>query len=188
MILGYARVSTNEQNLDLQIDALKAQGCEDIYQEKMSGTKDDRPELAKLLSYARKGDIICVYKLDRLGRSTKKIIELAEELSDRGIELVSIRDKIDTTTPTGKAMFRMLAVLAELERDIIVERTKAGLEAARARGRKGGRPSTKKDKVETALKMYDSGDYEVMEICETVGISKPTLYRYINQRKEELKN
>lgn len=185
MKIGYARVSTNDQSLDLQIDALEKAGCEKLYQEKISGMKDDRPQLNELVEYAREGDILVVYKLDRLGRSTKKIIELSEQLEKRGIELVSIRDNIDTTTAVGKAMFRMLAVLAEMERDLIVERTKAGLESARARGRKGGRPKVDNKKVEKAIKLYNSQQYTVKEIEEMIGVSKATLYRSIKQRKKE---
>jgi DNA invertase Pin-like site-specific DNA recombinase len=181
MKLGYARVSTHEQSLDLQLDALEKAGCEKIYQEKISGMKDDRPQLQELLEYAREGDVLVVYKLDRLGRSTKRLIELAEELEKRGIELVSVKDNIDTTTVVGKAMFRMLAVLAEMERDLIAERTKAGLESARARGRKGGRPKKDKKQVDKALKLYASQQYTVKEIEEMTGVSKATLYRNLKK-------
>jgi DNA invertase Pin-like site-specific DNA recombinase len=177
MKIGYARVSKTEQNLDLQLDALKKAGAEEIYQEKMSGKKDDRPELNRLLQFLRKGDSLIVYKLDRLGRSTKKLLELAEELDSRGVELVSIQDQIDTSTAIGKAMFRMLMVLAEMERDIIAERTIAGLEAARARGRVGGRPKKDKNSVEMAIKLYRTKEYSVGEIAELTGVSKATLYR-----------
>lgn len=181
MKIGYARVSTLDQSLDLQLDALEKIGCEKIYQEKVSGMKDERPQLNELLSFARKGDVICVYKLDRLGRSTKKLIEWSEELERRGIELLSIRDNIDTTTAIGKAMFKMLAVLAEMERDLISERTRAGLESARARGRKGGRPKKDKTQIDKALKLYKSEQYTVKEIEEMTGVSKATLYRNLKQ-------
>jgi DNA invertase Pin-like site-specific DNA recombinase len=185
MKIGYARVSTQDQSLDLQIDALLQAGCEKIYQEKISGMKDDRPELLEILDYAREGDILVVYKLDRLGRSTKKLIEMSEELDNRGVELLSIRDNIDTTTAVGKAMFRMLAVLSEMERDLIAERTRAGLEAARARGRKGGRPKKDSKKVEKAVKLYDTEQYTVKEIEEMTGVSKATLYRSIKKKTKE---
>jgi DNA invertase Pin-like site-specific DNA recombinase len=185
MKIGYARVSTNDQSLDLQIDSLNQAGCEKIYQEKISGMKDDRPQLLELIQFARKGDILVVYKLDRLGRSTKRIIELSEQLEQRGIELVSIRDNIDSTTAVGKAMFRMLAVLAEMERDLIVERTKAGLESARARGRNGGRPKVDNKKVKKAIRLYNSHQYTVKEIEEMTGVSKATLYRSIKQENKE---
>lgn len=187
MKIGYARVSTLDQSLDLQLDALGKAGCEMVYQEKMSGMKDDRPELQKLLEYARKGDILVVYKLDRLGRSTKRLIELSEELEQRGIELLSIRDSIDTTTAVGKAMFKMLAVLAEMERDLISERTRAGLESARARGRSGGRPKKDNKQVEKALKLYDTEHYTVKEIEDMTSVSKATLYREIKKRNSKEK-
>lgn len=183
--IGYARVSTQDQSLDLQLDALEKAGCGKIYQEKMSGMKDERPQLNELLKYAREGDVLVVYKLDRLGRSTKRLIELSEELQARGIELVSIRDSIDTTTAVGKAMFKMLAVLAEMERDLISERTRAGLESARTRGRCGGRPKKDNKQVEKALKLYDTEQYTVKEIEEITSVSKATLYREIRKRKSE---
>lgn len=184
--IGYSRVSTNDQNLDLQIDALKEAGCIRIFEEKASGKKDDRIELVKALDYLRSGDSLVVYKLDRLARSTKKLIELSEELERRQIELVSLRDQIDTTTAVGKAMFKMLAVIAELERDIICERTMAGLVAARARGRLGGRPKTDEKKVNQALKLYVSREYTIREIEDLTGVSRPVLYRAINSRKAEV--
>lgn len=185
MKIGYARVSTVDQSLDLQLDCLEKAGCEKIYQEKISGMKDDRPQLKELLQFARQGDVLVVYKLDRLGRSTKKLIEMSEELQDRGIELVSVRDSIDTTTAVGKAMFKMLAVLAEMERDLISERTRAGLESARARGRSGGRPKKDNKQVEKALKLYDTEQYTVREIEEMTSVSKATLYREIRKRKSK---
>jgi DNA invertase Pin-like site-specific DNA recombinase len=184
MKIGYARVSTADQSLDLQLDALTKAGCERIYTEKMSGAKDDRPELAKALDTLRPGDVFVIYKLDRLARSTKRLIEVAEQLKKLNVEFVSIKDNIDTSTPTGKMMFGMLAVLAEFERDIIRERTIAGLEAARARGRKGGRPPANKKKVQQALSLYDSRNYSISEIEEMTGISKATLYRALKARKE----
>jgi DNA invertase Pin-like site-specific DNA recombinase len=186
MRIGYARVSTLDQSLDLQLDALGKAGCEKIYQEKISGMKEDRPQLIELLNFAREGDILVVYKLDRLGRSTKRLIEWSEELQERGIELVSIRDSIDTTTAVGKAMFKMLAVLAEMERDLISERTRAGLESARARGRVGGRPKKDNKLVEKALKLYYTEQYSIKEIEEITSVSKATLYREI--RKKKIKN
>lgn len=186
MKIGYARVSTLDQSLDLQLDALEKAGCEKVYQEKVSGMKDDRLQLKELLDYAREGDVLVVYKLDRLGRSTKKLIEWSEELQENGIELVSIRDSIDTTTAVGKAMFKMLAVLAEMERDLISERTKAGLESARARGRVGGRPKKENKQVEKALKLYDSKEYTIKEIEEMTFVSKATLYRNIRNRKSKI--
>lgn len=185
MKIGYARVSTQDQSLDLQLDALEKAGCEKVYQEKMSGMKDDRPQLHDLLKYAREGDVLVVYKLDRLGRSTKRLIELSDELQERGVELVSIRDSIDTTTAVGKAMFRMLAVLSEMERDLISERTRAGLESAKARGRSGGRPKKDRKDIEKALKLYDTEQYTVKEIEEMTNVSKATMYRELRKRKSK---
>lgn len=187
MKIGYARVSTQDQNLDMQVDALKAAGCERIYTEKMSGKKDDRPELQRCIEALRPGDVLTVYKLDRLGRSTFKLLELTAGFERDGIDFVSIVDGIDTTTPVGRFFFRTMASIAELERDIIVERTQAGLKAARARGRVGGRPSTPKKDVERALKLYDSNEYSVPEIVELTNVSKPTLYRALKKREEQTK-
>lgn len=182
MKIGYARVSTVDQSLDMQLDALNGAGCERIYTEKASGAKDDRKELQRALDTLREGDIFVVYKLDRLARSTKKLIEVYEQLTKLGVELVSICDGLDTTTPTGRAMFKMIGVIAELEREMIVERTNAGLAAARARGRNGGRPKTDAKKVDQALKLYNSGAHSVAEITEMTGVTKATLYRAVKER------
>jgi DNA invertase Pin-like site-specific DNA recombinase len=181
--VGYARVSTQNQLLDLQIDALKKEGCEKIFTEKVSGMKDERQELNECLKYLRKGDILVVYKLDRLGRSTKKLLEITEGLEERGIEFVSINDKMDTTTAIGKAMFRMLAVLSEMERDLISERTKAGLESARARGRKGGRPKMNQKVIDKAIRLYNTKEYTVKEITDMTGVSKAKLYQALKEVK-----
>ncbi|CAM3594440.1 recombinase family protein [Brevibacillus invocatus] len=182
MIFGYARVSTEDQNLDMQIDALNKYGVERIFQEKMTGTKKDRPQLDELLKLLRKGDKVVVYKLDRISRSTKHLIELSEQFNEMAVDFVSLSDSIDTSTAMGKFFFRTMASIAELERDIISERTKSGLQAARARGKKGGRPSKQTDKVEMALKMYDSKDYSIAQIISATGLGKTTLYRYISTR------
>lgn len=186
MKIGYARVSTIDQSLDMQLDALKGAGCERVYTEKASGANDERKELQRALDSLRKGDIFVVYKLDRLARSTKKLIEVYEQLAKLGVELVSISDGMDTTTPTGRAMFKMIGVIAELEREMIVERTKAGLQAARARGRMGGRPKTDAKKMERAIKLYYLGSHTVREIEEMTGVKKATLYREINNSKGKL--
>lgn len=183
MIIGYARVSTIDQSLNLQLDALKEFGCEEIFREKLSGAKDDRPELLQAIKMSRAGDKFVVYKLDRLARSTKRLIEIAELLREKGVEFVSIQDNIDTGTAAGKAMFGMLSVLAEFERDIIRERTMAGLKAARARGRKGGRPKVNQQKLNQALALYHSQRMSVKEIQGATGISAATLYRELNKEK-----
>jgi len=178
MIIGYARVSTTDQNLNMQIDALEKYGCERIYQEKITGTKKDRPQLAELMTILRPVDKVVIYKLDRISRSTKHLIELSEFFEKKGVEFVSIQDSIDTSTPMGRFFFRILASIAELERDIISERTKAGLDSARRRGRKGGRPRVDDKKIQLALKMYKSKKYTINEIVIATNISKATLYRY----------
>jgi DNA invertase Pin-like site-specific DNA recombinase len=177
MIIGYARVSTADQNLNLQLDALKKYGCERIFEEKVTGTKKERPHLADMMTILRSGDKVVIYKLDRISRSTKHLIDLSEYFDKRGVEFISIQDSIDTSTPMGRFFFRILASIAELERDIISERTKAGLSSARARGRKGGRPRTPDKKIELALKMYESKQYSISQIVQASGISQATLYR-----------
>lgn len=180
MKVGYARVSTHEQNLDLQIDALTKAGCEKIYTDKISGSKSSRPELDDMLKNLRSGDTIVVWKLDRLGRSIKHLIELSEQLQSRNIALESIQDKIDTSTASGRLYFNMMASLAEFERDLIRERTKAGLESAKARGRQGGRPTKMTDeKLARAKELHEEGRLSIKEICTMTGVSKATLYRHI---------
>ncbi|SFE19957.1 Site-specific DNA recombinase [Paenibacillus catalpae] len=184
MKIAYARVSTADQSLDLQMDSLKKFGYDRIYTEKASGGKDDRPELAKALEMLRDGDTLIVYKLDRLARSTLKLIETLDLLTKKGVEFISLSDNIDTSTSAGKAMFGMMAVFAEFERSIIRERTVAGLEAARARGRKGGRPMTDKKKLDKAIKLHESEEFTVTQIEEMTGVSKGSLYRELNRRKQ----
>jgi DNA invertase Pin-like site-specific DNA recombinase len=184
MKIGYARVSTRDQSLDLQIDALEKAGAERIYSEKESGGKWDRQELARCLDHLRRGDTLIVYKLDRLARSQKQLIEIADRLRDEDVELYSISEQLDTKTAMGRAMFGMISVMAELERNMIVERTAAGLAAARARGRRGGRPKMDPKKVATALELYDAGELTVAEITSETGVSKALLYKELNKRKE----
>jgi DNA invertase Pin-like site-specific DNA recombinase len=182
MLIGYARVSTTEQNLDLQKDALHAAGCERIFTDTASGAKADRPGLAAALEHCRKGDTLVVWKLDRLGRSLPHLVETVRELLDRGVGFKSLQEAIDTTTSGGKLIFHIFASLAEFERDIIRERTNAGLTAARARGRVGGRPKgvdEKKRKAALALKANSA--YSIQEICEIVGISRNTYYKYTRE-------
>lgn len=174
-------MSTEEQNLAMQVDALTQFGVEKNYKEKLTGTRKDRPQLEELLKVLRSGDKIVVYKLDRISRSTKHLIELSELFSDLEADFISITDNIDTSTAMGKFFFRTMASIAELERDIISERTKSGLQTARARGRKGGRPTKKRDKVEMAVKMYMSKEYTIKQITEATGISKTSLYRYLEK-------
>lgn|SRR5690625_1808695 len=188
--IGYARVSTADQSLQLQVDALKKEGVEDayLYTEKESGGKWERKELHRMLDTLRKGDTLVVYKLDRLARSQKQLQDIAHLLKEKDVQLVSISEQLDTRTPMGKAMFGMIGVMAELERDMIRERTRAGLESARARGRKGGRPPMNPAKVKKALALYDSKEYTVAQITKETGVSKALLYKELNKRKEANKH
>lgn len=184
MKIGYARVSTDDQNLDMQLDALNKAGCERIYQEHASGKNTERKELSKMLDALREGDVIVVYKLDRISRSVQDLESLARRFQEQGIEFVSLSDQIDTSTAMGRFFFHVMSAISELEHDIIVERTKAGLEAARARGKRGGRKALEKRKIKQMLALYDSKEMSVSEICETVGVSKPTLYKYVHERND----
>ena len=184
MLVGYARVSTDDQNLNLQRDALDQAGCEQIFKDQLSGAKAERPGLHQALQYARTGDTIVVWRLDRLSRSLKDLIEMVTLLESKGIGLKSLQEAIDTSSSSGKLIFHIFGALAEFERNLIRERTQAGLQAARARGRKGGRPkSLNKDKQALAVKLYDEKKHTVDQICEMMGISKPTLYKYIKAAK-----
>ena len=176
--IGYARVSTADQDHALQRDALNAAGCSRVFTETASGALRDRPELGKVLDYLRPGDTLVVWKLDRLGRSISHLIEIVTALGDRGIGFRSLTEGFDTTTPGGKLIFHVLASLAEFEREIIRERTNAGLAAARAEGRKGGRPPALTGaKLEHARALRDAGQHTTTAIAEIVGVSRATLYR-----------
>src|SRR5690348_876054 len=182
--VGYARVSTFEQIMDLQRDALAAAGCDRVFADTMSGSRRDRPGLEQALDYVREGDVLVVWRLDRLGRSLKYLIEVMTALDQRGIGFRSLTEQIDTTTSGGKLIFHVFGALAEFERDIIRERTQAGLASARARGRKGGRPK----KLDTATKiamaraLHADTTHSIDEICTSVGVSRATLYRYLGAR------
>lgn len=179
MLIGYARVSTAEQNLALQIDALEKAGCEKIYEDKISGSKDNRPGLNQALENLRQGDTLVVWKLDRLGRSLKSLISLIEELEDKDINFKSVTDSIDTSTPAGKFFFHVIAALAQMERELISERTRAGLEAAKKLGRVGGRKRIMTEsKVLSAKRLLKSGALP-KDVAQDLGISLATLYRWI---------
>lgn len=180
MKVGYARVSTHEQNLSLQNDELKKSGCTEIFTDKISGAKSERPGLQKALGFLREGDSLIVWRLDRLGRSLKHLIEIITLLEERKIGFSSLQESIDSTTSGGKLIFHIFGALAEFERNLIRERTNAGLIAARARGRKGGRPRALDDKrIQQAKNLYDSRKHQVRDICETLGVSKSTFYNYL---------
>lgn len=184
MEIGYARVSTVDQTLALQRDALTAIGCHPIYSDTMSGTTDRRPGLEQALSHLRAGDTLVVWRLDRLGRSLKHLIDTIQLLEQRGVGFRSLTENIDTTTPGGKLIFHIFGSLAEFERASIVERTQAGLAAARVRGRNGGRPrgSVRYDpkKLALAQQLYTEHKHSVAEICKTLGIARTTFYRYLD--------
>jgi len=187
MKFGYARVSTDDQNLYLQIDALKDYGVDEIFEEKESGTKKNRPELLSLLSKLRAGDTLVIWRLDRLGRTVKQLLELAEDFEKKGINFVSLQEDFDTSTPMGKFVFVVFCAMAQMERDITSERTKAGMTAAKKRGRVGGRRPKDNKNVEIALKMYYSNEYSIPEIIEATGLSKTTIYKYVRDH-EGVKN
>ncbi len=181
MLIGYARVSTQDQTLDLQTDALTRAGCEKIFTDVTSGAKAERPGLHEAMNHLRAGDTLVVWRLDRLGRTLKHLIATITDLSDQGIGFKSLQENMDTTTSGGKLIFHIFGALAEFEREVIRERTNAGLQAARARGRLGGRPTIQSrdpKKITLARKLYD-GNTPVKEICETLHIGRSTLYRYV---------
>lgn len=189
MLIGYARVSTQDQHLELQKDALEKAGCEKIFTDIASGAKTERNGLENALAYLREGDILVVWKLDRLGRSLKHLIEIVNDLSEKNIGFQSLQEKIDTTTSCGKLIFHIFASLAEFERDIIRERTNAGLKAARARGRVGGRPRAMDDKkINMAKALVKDPNNSIKDICETLNVSRATLYRYLQESNESETN
>lgn len=185
MLIGYARVSTQDQDPALQLDALMAEGCERVFEEKASGAQRDRPELKNAIEYIREGDTLVVWKLDRLARSLKQLIETVEDLEARGIGFRSLTENIDTTTSGGKLVFHLFGALAEFERGIIRDRTRAGLEAARKRGKVGGRPpALKGGDLEMARSLLKDG-HSPRDVAERMSVSVSTLYRYLPAAKSE---
>jgi len=181
-LIGYSRVSTDDQSAALQEDALREVGCVKIFTDHASGARASRPELDRMLDQLRPGDVVVVWRLDRLGRSLRNLIDLVEDLATRGVGFRSIKEGLGTTTSNEKLMFRIFASLAEFERDLIRERTMAGLAAARARGRVGGRPPVMDaKKIDRAQKLYDSRDHTVAEIAEMLDVSVATIYRHLSR-------
>lgn len=181
MKFGYARVSTQDQNLDIQVEKLKAAGCEEIYQEKASGGNDERQQLNLLLSKLRKGDTLYVVRLDRLGRRMIKLINLINEFKSKGIQFVSLENNMDTSNPMGMLLFNICAAFTEMERELIKERVQAGLDLAKSKGRKGGRPrALSNTDIEKVKALKGSGEFSVKAICEMMKISKSVYYRAIN--------
>lgn len=186
MLIGYARISTSDQSLDLQKDALKVAGCKKIFSEIASGAKSQRVELEKALEYVRQGDTLVVWRLDRLGRTLKHLIEFINEMEAKGIGFMSLQENIDTTTSGGKLIFHIFGALAEFERNIIRERTKAGLESARARGKLGGRPKKLDESAwKLAKKLYDEQELTLKEICKIIGVSKTSFYKYLRGKHKK---
>lgn len=180
MLIGYARVSTDDQNLHLQKDALAQVGCEEIFEDTSSGAKADRPGLHQALRHLRADDILVVWRLDRLSRSLRELIAIMNQLETRSIGFKSLQESLDTSSSTGKLIFHMFGALAEFERNLIRERTQAGLQAARARGRLGGRPTALTiEQQRLAVQLYHQKQHTVQEICDMMSISKPTLYKYV---------
>lgn len=185
MKIGYARVSTHEQTLDLQLDALKQADCDQLYTDTVSGLKDHRPNWERALSYARAGDTIVVWRLDRIGRGHTDLLRIVEAMQARQINLKTLTGiEVDTSTPTGKLLFRIVAAMIEYERDQMRERTLAGLAAARARGKKGGGKPVDPRKKELARKLYAEKTNDIGFICRTLKISRATLYRYLQGGRE----
>lgn len=184
MLIGYARVSTSDQDADLQIKALEKVGCDRIFQETASGAQRERPQLKAMIDFARDGDTVVVWKFDRLARSLKQLIETVENLDDAGIGFRSLTEQVDTTSPGGKLVFHIFGALAEFERSLIRERTIAGLNAARQRGKVGGRPRSLSDKdLDAARSLLASKQFTVAEVAKRVGTSPATLYRYLPAAK-----
>ncbi len=183
MKIGYARVSTENQNLERQIDALYECGVDELYTEKITGTKACRPELDKVRLRMREGDSVVVESLSRLGRSTRDLLNLLDEFDKKGVQLISLKESVDTASPIGKLLVTVLSAISQFERDLIVQRTEEGLKAARARGRKGGRPKTDKRVVEKAIKLYQTKAYTAREVSNLCGISVATLYRALAKMK-----
>lgn len=189
MLIGYARVSTAEQVLDLQRDALAKAGCEKIIEDTIGGARVKREGLDRLREQLRPGDVLVVWRLDRLGRSLRHLIDLVGELEAGGVGFKSLTESIDSTTPGGKLIFHIFASLAEFERNLIRERTMAGLASARARGRKGGRRDKLNDKRrQFAVDLYRAKTHSIDQICESVGITKPTLYSYVRKAEDPTAN
>lgn len=186
MLIGYARISTGEQRLDLQLDALKRAGCQRVFEDQASGGRTTRPGLDAARSHLRTGDTLVVWKLDRLGRTVRQLVDMVASLQSQGIQFVSITDGIDTSTPAGRFFFHVMAALAEMERDLIRERTKAGLSAAKARGRLGGRrPKLTAQQISHAKRLLADPTTTGAEVAETFGIARSTLYRSVGRKPRD---
>jgi len=185
MKFGYARVSKDDQNIDLQIDALNVYGVDEIYEEKVTGPRQNRQQLTELLGKLRAGDTLVIWRLDRLGRTVKQFFALIKDFEQKGICFVSLQEKFDTSTSMGKSVYGVFCALSQMELDVISERTKAGMMAAKKRGRFSGRKAKENKNVEIALKMYFSNEVSINDIIETTGLSKTTIYKYVREYKSK---
>ncbi len=185
--IGYARVSTTSQNLDSQIDALYDFGCAKVFSDKASGVKEQRPGFSQLMNYLRKGDSLVVTELSRMTRSLKHLLQLVEDLEEWDVGIISLRENIDTSTATGRCFISIIGAISQMERELKSERAQAGREAAKARGRSGGRPRTDPKKLEHATILYDNSNQTAAEICKVVGVGRRTFFRYLSKKREEEK-
>lgn len=183
--VGYARVSSIGQNLDSQIDALSSLGCSKIFSDQQSGVSQKREGFSRLMEYLREGDSLVVTELSRLSRSLKQLLTVVERLEEKGVEIISLRENIDTQTATGRCFLSMMGAIAQMERELKSERATAGREAAKARGRTGGRPRTQLQKLEQAKILYENSDKTAKEVCQSIGIGRRTLFRYLAQKRNE---
>jgi DNA invertase Pin-like site-specific DNA recombinase len=184
--VGYARVSTAAQNIDSQIDALCAFGCEKVFCDKESGIKTERPGWRQLMDYIREGDILVIAELSRMTRSLKHLLQVVEDLNNKGIGIVSLREHIDTSTATGRCFVSIMGAISQMERELKSERAAAGREAAKARGKTGGRPRTDPEKLEQARILYENSNQTAAEVCQSVGIGRRTLFSYLAQRRRDI--
>jgi len=184
--IGYARVSTAAQNIDSQIDALYAFGCKKVFSDKESGVKTERPGWQQLMDYIREGDILVITELSRMTRSLKHLLQVVEDLNNKGIGIISLREHIDTSTATGRCFVSIMGAISQMERELKGERAAAGREAAKARGKTGGRPKTDPEKLEQARILYEHSDQTAAEVCQSVGIGRRTLFSYLAQRRREI--
>jgi len=185
MKFGYARISSDDQNLDLQIDALNEYGVDEIYEEIEAGPRHNRQHLTELLEKLRVGDTLVIWRFDRLGRTIKQFLALAKDFERKGIRFVSLQEKFDTSTPMGKFVYDVFRAMSQMELGVISERTKSGMVAAKRRGRFSGRKPKENEKVENALKMYFSNECSINDIIETTGLSKTTIYKYVREYKSK---
>ena len=185
---GYARISSRDQNLDSQLDMLKAAGCEKIFEEIISGVKESRPEWDRLLEFLRSGDVIVVAELSRMTRSLMHLLSLVKDLEARGVQIVSLRENIDTTTASGRAFLSIIGAINQLERELKAERAAAGRASAKARGRSGGRPQTDVGKLENARVLYENTDKTAAEVCKTFGVGRRTFFKYVKEQRDAKNN